>query len=245
MVKHSAPDMWSPLRWLGTTALWIDDRLRRRNHVCDFSDDPRCVLRMQTDEARQDVVLADGFAIGRGDQLINIHLWNEHIPAIPPEGPTFAWARRMGMAMDFSLRQLGVFMACHPEFEGIVAVRANLAVSTARTTTQLLRLMQHYGFEIVPDEGPVSWRQRLHQWGENILGLLLLMAVNPAAARISVLSRVRSQMLLSRQALDRRYGPLDRADCNSAGQSESETVSAASPARRQSTPVRVSAGTRA
>ena len=123
-------------------------------------------------------------------------------------------------------------MACHPEFEGIVAVRANLAVSTARTTTQLLRLMQHYGFEIVPDEGPVSWRQRLHQWGENILGLLLLMAVNPAAARISVLSRVRSQMLLSRQALDRSYGPLDRADCNSAGQSESD-------------PVRVSAGTRA
>ena len=236
MFKHSAPDTWPPLRWLGTMALRIDDHLRRRDHVCEYSSEPRCVFRMQVVGARQDLVLADGTTVRTGDKLINIHLWNEHIPVIPPEGATFAWGRRMGMAMDFSLRQLADFISCHPELVGITAIRANLAVSTARTTTQLLRVMQHYGFEIVLDDKPVSWRQRLHQWGENVLGLLLLVAVNPAAARISVLSRVRSQVLLSRNNLDRRYGALNPT--------LREPVSSTQSARSQSAPLRVSAASR-
>jgi hypothetical protein len=116
-----------------------------------------------------------------------------------------------------SFRQLAAFMAHHPELDGVTAIRGNMAVATARSTTPLLRIMQHFGFEIVPDNEPISVRRRLYEWGENILGLLLLLAVNPAVARISVLSRVRSQVLLSRQAFDRRYGAPDRADCNSAG----------------------------
>ena len=210
--KHLEYDTWPLLRWIGKAGLRIDDGIRRRNHVCEFSNDPRCVLRMRIAEARRDTVLVDGAAVRSGDKLIDIHLWNEQVPLIPREGPTLAWGRRLGMAMDLSFRQLAAFMAHHPELDGVTAIRAILAVSTTGTTTQLLRIMQHYGFEIVPDDEPVSWRQRLYQWGENILGLLLLLAVNPAVARISVLSRVRSQVLLSRQAFDRRYGTLDCTD---------------------------------
>jgi hypothetical protein len=215
--KHSERDSWPLLRWIGKTGLRIDDRIRRRRHVCEFSNDPRCVLRMQVAEARRDIVLADGALVRSGDKLIDIHLWNEHVPVIARDGPTFAWGRRLGMAMDLSFRQLAAFLAHHPELDGVTAIRGTMAVATARSTTPLLRIMQHYGFEIVPDHEPVSWRQALYVRGENILGLLLLLAVNPAVARMSVLSRVRSQVLLSRQAFDRRYGAADRADCNSAG----------------------------
>jgi hypothetical protein len=223
--------------------LWIDDRLRRLNHICEFSNDPRCVFRMQIDEARLDVVLADGACVRNGDKVINLHLLNEHIPAIPPEGPNFAWARRMGVAMDFSLRQLAAFTARHPEFDGVKAIRANLAVSTARTTAQMQRVMQHFGFEFVPDEEEVSWRQRLHLWGENMLGLLLVMAVNPAAARISVLSRVRLQMLLSRQSFEQRFRTPRRFNCKPEGQRHGEVISASE--RLNAGPVRISAASRA
>lgn len=238
--KRPECQTWPLLRWLGNVGLRIDDRLRRRHHVFEFSNEPRCVFRMQVAEARQTVVFADGAAVRNGEKLINLHVWNENIPAIPPEGPTFAWGRRLGRAMDFSLRQLAAFLASHPEFDGVTAIRADMAVSTASTTEQLLRLMQHFGFEIVPDQEAVSWRQRLHRRGENILGLLLLIAVNPAAARLSVLSRVRSQVLLSREGFDRRYGAQGRANCNAPRVCHGEAVQSAS-ARRLSNPVRISA----
>jgi hypothetical protein len=194
------------MRLIGQAALRLDDFLRRSNRVTEYSSDPHCVFRMQIGEARQDAVLPDGAFIHRGDKIVDLHLWNEHVPVIPPEGPTMAWGRRMGSNMNFSLRQLAAFFACHAEFDHVAAVRCKLAVATAIRTGQLLRMMQHYGFEIVADGAAVSWRQRLHDWGQNILSLLLLMAVNPESARLSVLWRVRSQVLLSRKNFDRRYG---------------------------------------
>lgn len=203
---NSATQSWSPLRWIGHAALKLDDVLRRNNHVREYCGDPRCVFRMQIDEAGLDVVLADGARIGRADKVVNLHLWNEHVPVIPPEGPTIAWGRRMGSSMDFSLRQLAALFADQTEFDRVTAIRFKTAVATASRTGQLLRIMHHFGFETVPVSESGSWRQQLHEWGENILALLLLMAVNPESARLSVLRRVRSQVLLSRRKFDRRYG---------------------------------------
>ncbi len=215
------------LQWIGKTGLRIDDAIRHRNHVCEFSNDPRCVLRMRVAEAHRDTLLSNGALVQCGDKLIEIHLWNEQVPVIPRAGPTMAWGRRMGAAMDLSFRQLAAFMARHPELNEVRAIRAVLAVSTAQTTTTLLRIMQHYGFEIVRDDEPASWRRRLYECGENILGLLLLLAVNPAVARFSVLSRVRSQVLLSRQEFDRRYGaPVRSVPVCRAQQAPSESIAA-------------------
>lgn len=232
------------LRWIGCTALRIDDALRRKMHVCEYSKDPHCVFRMQVAKACQDILLADGTRIRRGDKLINIHLWNEHVPVIPPEGPTFAWARRMGSNMDFSLRQLAAFVAANPELDSIVAVRAKTAVSTPRTTRQLLRIMQHYGFEIVPDDTGISWRRRLHEWGENVLALLMMMAVNPESAKISVLARVRSQVLLSRRLLDGRYGEAASAgiSARNTGSCDRQQIAGESIRRPHQNPERVPSG---
>jgi hypothetical protein len=65
--------------------------------------------------------------------------------------------------------------------------------------------MGHFGFETVAEQPP-TWGQRLHQYGENLFGLLLVLAVNPVAARISILWRVRSQVLLPRKLFNQRYG---------------------------------------
>ena len=204
--RHSEIRPWSPLRWIGRAALRLDDFLRRSHRVTEYSSDPRCVFRMQIDEARQDAVLADGVSIHRGDKIVDLHLWNEHVPVIPPEGPTIAWGRRMSSCMNFSLCQLEAFLASRPEFDQVAMIRCKLAVATLIRTRQLLRMMQHFGFEIAPDGDGASWGRKLHEFGENILALLLLTAVNPESARLSVLWRIRSQVLVSRDNFERRYG---------------------------------------
>lgn len=204
--RHSDVRAWSPLRWIGQVALRLDDFLRRSNRVNEYSTDPCCVFRMQLDRAEQDFVLADGTQVCHGQDIINLHLWNEHIPVIPPDGPTVAWGRRMSSCMNFSMCRLAAFLACRSEFDRVAGVRFKTAVATANRTGQLLRIMQHFGFEIMPDAADVSWGRKLHEFGENILALLLLTAVNPESVRLSVLWRVRSQVLLSRKEFERRYG---------------------------------------
>jgi hypothetical protein len=204
--RHSEARAWSALRWIGQAALLLDDVLRRSNRVNEYCTDPRCVFRMQLDRAEQDFVLADGTRVCHGDNIINLHLWNEHVPVIPPDGPTVAWGRRMSSCMNFSMCRLAAYLACRSEFDRVAGVRFKTAVATASRTGQLLRIMQHFGFEIMPDAAAISWRRKLHEFGENILALLLLTAVNPESARLSVLWRVRSQVLLSRKEFERRYG---------------------------------------
>jgi len=160
---------------------------------------------MQIEEADRDFVLADGTSVGRGEKIINLHLWNEHVPVIPADGPTVAWGRRMSSSMSFSLHQLAAALESCAEFDRVTAVRFKTAVATANRTVQLMRIMEHFGFEIVTDRAAVPWRQKVHELGENILALLLLTAVNPESARLSVLWRVRSEVLVSRKNFDRRY----------------------------------------
>jgi hypothetical protein len=202
---RSASETSSLLRRLAQIALRLDIAFQRRNRVFEYSRDPQCMFRGQVDRARRGVTLSDGSVIRKGDKLINIHLWNENVPVMPPEGPTFAWARRLGSSFDFSLRQLADYVARHPELHDVAAIRAEAAVATSTREVQLLRVMGHFGFETVAEQPP-TWGQRLHQYGENLFGLLLVLAVNPVAARISILWRVRSQVLLPRKLFNQRYG---------------------------------------
>jgi len=227
MTSRSALAPFALLSWFRKIGLRIDEGLRRRNGVREYSNDPECVFRMQPDIARLNITLADGTAVRRGDKLVNIHLWNEQIPEIPGGGPTLVWGRTMARAMARSLQQLSDFLAENPEFDSAVAIRAEMALATSGHTAQLVRIMQHFGFDLVAESGPISWNERFHRWGENVLGLLLVLAVNPVTARINILWRARSTVMISRAALDQRYG---RA--RTRGGSRSERQGERNPASR-------------
>ena len=206
MTKRAAFAPSSLLGWIRQTGLRIDDELRRRNGVIEYSNDPQCVFRMQPKTAGRDVTLADGTVVHRGEKLVLIHLWNEQVPEIPHGGPSIVWGRKMGRMMGHSFRQLSQFLADNPAYGCAVAIQAELALATPSQTAQLVRIMQHFGFEIVPERRRISWKEQIHRWGENIMGLLLVLAVNPVSARISILWRIRSTVIISRKALDQRYG---------------------------------------
>jgi hypothetical protein len=175
----------------------LDSWLRKREGVYEYTDDPRCIFRIQYAKAERDIILSDGTAIERGDAIIRLHLWNEQIPALDRTGPTVAWARCISHGIGDSLKKLERYLACHPEFDSVAALTAVVGLRAAEHGDQIARMAQRYGFE----SRPAGSGGRLHSLGENILMLLLVLATNPASARLSVLRRGRIEMYLSRKAL--------------------------------------------
>ena len=150
-------------------------------------------------------MLSDGTHMRCGEPLVDLHAWNEQVPRMGPDGPTLGWACQFSRALDLSLRQLAEFLARDHEFDDIAVIRANIILTTANQTRQLMRMMHHYGFEAIPAGGPCSLFDRLHRSGENIMAMLLAMAVNPAAVRGNVLWWDRAQLCVSRKVLEKRW----------------------------------------
>jgi hypothetical protein len=156
-------------------------------------------------------VLADGTRVRAGDRLIDLHLWNEHLPPFPRRGPNLGWALRVSRAFDASLRELHRYIETHAELRDVMALRGNMTFGGSARGAQLGRLAARYGFEPVAAPPPRSPWQSLHRFGENILISLMVLAHNAAALHADTLWRDRTMVLLTRKALQRRYGDAPRS----------------------------------
>jgi YkoP domain len=151
---------------------------------------------------------SDGTRVRRGAPVLRLHIWNEQMPVMPPQGATLAWARQLGHAIDASLVELAHYMDRHSDLNDISAICADMRLRSEKHSQQLKRLSGLYGFEEAGTGGLHA--TSLHDLGENILGLLLVVAANPAAARLAVLRRTSTVVYLSRATLYNRY--LKRAE---------------------------------
>ncbi|MGH6795779.1 MAG: hypothetical protein ACREDH_11445, partial [Methylocella sp.] len=88
----------------------------------------------------------------------------------------------------------------------IAVIRANMSFGTIRQSAQLVRIASRYGFEPIPGPESHSARQRIHQFGENVLISLMVLSRNAIALRRDSLRRGRIQVFLSRNILEHRYG---------------------------------------
>jgi hypothetical protein len=182
----------------------LDRHLRRRQGIYEFSVNPECVFRLQVLRLQQAIALSDGTAFKPGERVIDLHLWNEHIPRLEPN--VLRWAGRMSNRLFNSLRELALYLRVSPELSDVVAIRANMSFGTPEQTAQLERVSKRYGFEPVAVPDMPSAGERLHRFGENILITFFVLALNKAALRRDTLWRGRTQVFLSRAALEQKYG---------------------------------------
>jgi hypothetical protein len=180
----------------------LDIWLRHWNSVFEYSDDPRCVFRIQISRLDYDINLADGTSSPSGSRIINLHFWNEHVPLIPKHGPTIAWARQMCFCFKVSLSELGRYLAAHHELDDIQVIRGDSAWGTREQSAQMARLCQHYGFEMAGEHKPATIMGRAHRLGDNILISLMLFALNGDFG--DPLHRERVQLFISRKSLGQR-----------------------------------------
>lgn len=194
--------------WLADLLFALDGRLQRRNAVFEFTGNPVCIFRLDVGCSRDRLVLHDGTRVQRGQRIVRLHFWNEHIPPVPQDGATIAWARQMQHAIAISLHELACYLRSQPELADVVVIGADLPSGTRMQSDQLARVMGRFGFEAIvhAERPPVA--ERLHRLGENVLISLIVFAQNASTLRRDTLMRVRLPIYLSRRTLDEKFGHL-------------------------------------
>lgn len=177
----------------------LDRWLQRQQGVFEYTHKPDCIFRVQLGRLHSEVVLADGTFGRPGDQVIDLHLWNEQIPAIPGTGPSLAWGRRFSRCFGESLHELARFLMSEPELLDITIIRANTNLDS------LYRIAARHEFEAILDPVRLSPWECVHRFGENILYRLLTLACNSGGARPSTFWRSRKLIYLSRRVLERKH----------------------------------------
>ncbi|HEY1890633.1 MAG TPA: hypothetical protein VGG63_09505 [Steroidobacteraceae bacterium] len=189
-----------PEQWVFSLDRW----LRRWHGVYEFTTHRDCIFRAERSLAEESLLLADGARVRRGDPVLKVHLWNEHMPAMGREGPTIAWARRANRALATSLRELARHVAQCSDLDAVSAVSADMRLAPAKQNAQVARIMARYGFEAAKDSR-VGRPGPLRRIGENLLMMLLVMATNPIAFRAAVLRRDHARVIISRAKLLNLY----------------------------------------
>jgi hypothetical protein len=186
------------------TAIRAFDRaLCRRYRVFEFDDSPDCVLRLQTSHAAHPICLGDGTLVQRGDPVLMLHVWNERVPLIGPDGPDLAWAARFQRMLLASLRSAARWLAARPDLAGVRAVGAvTVLVGPDDKRGGLLGRM---GMQAIPYRNPLG---RFGEFWENFYSWALMWAYSPASLRHRRLLTVRRrEFWISAKAFGTRYGP--------------------------------------
>src|ERR1700758_3819977 len=108
-IKHLHSGDVGQFPWLEAIVAALDDRLRQRHGVIEYTNSPECLFRIQLVTSSENYMLSDGTCICHGDRVANLHVWNEQFPCFPGKGPTLSWARRVNQAFELSLRELAGF----------------------------------------------------------------------------------------------------------------------------------------
>src|SRR5260370_34529300 len=139
---------WKDEFWL-TLVGSLDALLRSVYGIVEFTDDPRCVLRIGISPARMPVAMSDGTRVSAGQLIGELHLWNEHIQRYSEHGPDLGWAADMRRRILLSLRLLAQHAERHPTWQHLPAFRADATSSSPLGDIQIPRLPLRHGVEVV------------------------------------------------------------------------------------------------
>jgi len=189
----------------GTIAA-LDTVLRRRLGVFEFTSDPSCILRISLTRAPVRIDLPGEVHIAKGDPIVDLHLWNERLPQMPPTGADLAWARRMYRAFTISLHLLAKYMALDARMSGVRALYGEPGFLLTSELDAGAAVLRRLGFEVRRPRVRASPWWRFAEFWQNLYSYALLWAYNPASLRHKPFLRLeRCQLWMPRHVLDERY----------------------------------------
>lgn len=183
---------------LGVRAL--DFTLRRCLGVHEFSNRADCILRVSTSRCRSEFQLADGTGLKRGDLLLELHFWNEHLAGCGGNGEEFRWALCIEKRIRLSLMLLADHTAKLQAVDDYKAVHARLTISLEGAD----RVIRRLGFTT---NYPVrSTSQMTHDRLKILLIWLLTWAFHPHGVREGKRAPARADLWMSMSEFQRLYG---------------------------------------
>ncbi len=180
----------------------LDGAIRRILHVYELSCDPKDLIRVRLARAHQARSLPDVLVLP-GDPVLELHLWNEHVPRLPSAGADAGWAARILRRFRASLRAVADHLQSTPSLESVKALGATTILLGPDDVS--LSLMKHLGFHVLPAaRGPLG---AFGEFWDNAYAWALVGAFNPVSLRRrSPLRLHRMEIWVSRQAFLRLYG---------------------------------------
>jgi hypothetical protein len=184
----------------------LDLALRRFQGIREFSETPDCLLRIATRRVSANVHLADGVDLTKGDEILELHLWNEHIALFAGSQSGFERGTTLRRQITASLTQLAVRIETEHPLGHVAALRAHTAFVPRRRLAKLLRVARAFGFNTAASSTHGALRARIHDFWENLLVYALAWTFNPRVLRRNGLFRQHCELWISRTALLARYG---------------------------------------
>ena len=202
------PDARLRVWWFTKRAILALDRLLRHCYrVHEYTNDIECIFRIALRTARSDIRLQPGLLIRSGDTIVELHLWNEQLPLIPPNGANMAW----GTLVDRQIRRSLTLLATHiVANRNVVAVHGEVAFGCRMGQQQSVRFAGRYGFEIV--DGAPRLRSRVRHFCDDFLFFGLTQTFNPYGLKGKPIRRTRYHIWMSRTELDRRWSTTATGD---------------------------------
>ena len=181
---------------------FIDGLMVRAIGVFEFTDDPACLLRLRWGRAHTTIRLGDE-TIAVGDPVLELHVWNDHVPPTPAEGPDLAWASRAFRLWVTSLRNAARYLQSRPDRETIRAVTGTTGLFPDHGDGPgAARFMERLGFAVMPYQA-----SRLRLPWENLYSWLLIWAYSPGSLRFRRWSGMRRlELWMPAEAFVRRFG---------------------------------------
>lgn len=181
----------------------IDALLCRAYGIFDISDDPDFLLRLQIGKAPHELRFSNQ-VIAKGEPVLIIHLWNEHLLTISPQGPDLAWAIKMYRAFETSLQQVACWIEGDSNSQGITAVGAITYLIFAGPRANGARMMERLGFTLMPYNNPLGG---FGLFWENFYSWLLIWTYNPGDLQDHKLTEMhRDELWIPVDEFLRRFG---------------------------------------
>lgn len=164
---------------LHTIITRFDDFQRQRQKVFEFSDAPDCLLRLQISHTKYPIQLSN-CEMSPGDQYLDLHLWNEHVPPMPPEGPNLAWASRTRRMFVSSLSKVAELISQDPQYKDIKMIRGITVLLTLSDEKNGKSMVERLGFTLMPYHQTLG---RFGEFWENFYTYVLMWTFNPNSLR--------------------------------------------------------------
>ena len=184
----------------------LDFILRKSCGIKPYVSDPDCIFRLSFWKAPRRIKITEGLEVEKGETVGELHLWNERIPRMPPEGPDLKWGYEVARKLRYSLGLLARTIEDGLLEVGEVRVFGGEIALPKDKAKQVEMILAHLGL-ILNSEKPAGFWKRFALFWQNLYSMALIWAYNPVSLRKKSLFRLRRYRIwVSKGELLRRYG---------------------------------------
>lgn len=154
----------------------LDRILRWKFGIYEYWQDPECLFRVSVAHTSRPIRVSGG-EVPVDVKVLQIHFWNDHFPAVPPDGPDMAFAVKLHKMGTSSLRALADHIKNDSRLAEVKAVGGVTSLFGAGEGSAEERAFSNNGFTIIPHHNPLGLFGRF--W-ENVYAWMIMWAFTPA-----------------------------------------------------------------